>query len=98
MRRIAAERAEVEWLEKKRDLERRETEEKEIESKREMLEQLRREQEEQAEKERKVIAEQTEKMRLQEELLKVREGLLLNIFVMNNFPFNILKKTSIVFF
>ena len=73
LRRIAQERAELEWIEKKRDLERRETEEKEIESKREMLEQLKKEQEEQAERERKVIAEQTERMRLQEELLKVSQ-------------------------
>jgi len=71
LRRIAAEKAELEWIEKKRDLERREVEEKELETKREMLEKLRRDQEEQAEEERRMIAEQTEKMREQEELLKV---------------------------
>ena len=45
---------------------------KELESKREMLEKLKKEQEEKAEQERLVIAQQTEKMKLQEELLKVR--------------------------
>ena len=72
LRRIASEKAELEWIEKKRDLERREIEEKELESKREMLEKLKKEQEEKAEQERLVIAQQTEKMKLQEELLKVR--------------------------
>ena len=40
LRRIASEKAELEWIEKKRDLERREIEEKELEQKREMLEKL----------------------------------------------------------
>ena len=71
MRRIASEKAELEWIEKKRVNELRESEEKELESKREMLEKLRKEQEEQAENERKLILQQTEKMKEQEELLKV---------------------------
>ncbi|XP_066930642.1 kinesin-like protein KIF16B isoform X1 [Clytia hemisphaerica] len=73
LRRIASEKAELEWIEKKRDLERREIEEKELENKREMLEKLKKEQEEKAEQERQVIAQQTEKMKLQEDLLKQRE-------------------------
>ena len=71
LKKQAAEKAEFEWLEKKKEVERREIEEKEIENKKEILEQLKRDQELRAEAERKNIQEETEKMKKHEELLKV---------------------------
>lgn len=73
LKKQAAEKAEFEWQEKKREVERRETEEKEIETKKELLEKLKREQEMKAEEERRKIQEETEKMKRHEELLKQRE-------------------------
>jgi len=73
LKRQAAEKAELEWMEKKREHERREIEEREIDAKKEYLEQLKRDQELKAEAELQNIQVETEKMRRHEELLKQRE-------------------------
>lgn len=71
LRKLAAEKAEIEWKEKKERNEKRQTEERDLEEKRKKLEDMRKEQEVAAEKERSLIQEEADKIRKHEEFLEV---------------------------
>lgn len=81
LKRHAAEKAEVEWLEKKKDEEKRELEEKEIELKKDELARMKLEQELKAESERKLLQVETEKMKKHEDLLKVCDSFSIFSFI-----------------
>ena len=71
LRKLAAEKAELEWKEKKERMEKQLTEERDLEDKRKKLEEMRKEQELAAEKERSLIQEEADKIRKHEEFLTV---------------------------
>jgi len=71
LRKLAAEKAELEWKEKKERMEKQQTEERDLEEKRKKLEEMRKEQELAAEKERSLIQEEADKIRKHEEFLTV---------------------------
>lgn len=71
LRKQAAEKAEIEWKEKKERMEKQQTEERDLEEKRRMLEEMRKEQEIAAEKERASMQEEADKIRKHEEFLLV---------------------------
>merc|ERR1719494_743038 len=74
LKRLAAEKAEMEWMEKKKDLERRKSEEDELRRKKERLEALKKEHEVQAEVERRNIQMESDKIKHHEQLLSQRES------------------------
>ena len=76
LRKIAAEKAEIEWKEKKERMEKQQTEERDLEEKRKRLEEMRKEQELAAEKERYLIQEEADKIRKHEEFLTVSLSLM----------------------
>eukprot|EP00794_Sanderia_malayensis_P011257 gene11257-12437_t len=69
LRKQAAEKAEIEWKEKKERLERQQNEERELEEKRQKLEEMKREQEMAVKEERQLMLEEAEKIRKHEESL-----------------------------
>lgn len=71
LRKQAAEKAEIEWKEKKERIEKQQIEERDLEEKRRKLEEMRREQELAANRERALMQEEADKIRKHEESLLV---------------------------
>ena len=71
LRKQVAEKAELEWKEKKERIERQQKEERDLEEKRIRLEEMRKEQERQAERDRSLMQEEADKIRKHEEALLV---------------------------
>ena len=71
LRKQAAEKAEIEWNEKKQRLQRQQDEEKDLEDKRQQLEEMRKQQELSAKEEKQLMLVETEKIRKHEESLMV---------------------------
>ncbi|XP_065056409.1 pleckstrin homology-like domain family B member 1 isoform X1 [Rhopilema esculentum] len=73
LRKQVAEKAELEWKEKKERIERQQKEERDLEEKRIRLEEMRKEQERQAEHDRSLMQEEADKIRKHEEALLQKE-------------------------
>ena len=87
LRKQAAEKAELEWKEKKERMERQQNEERDLEEKRKKLEEMRREQEIAAEHERNLMQEEADKIRKHEESLLVSQSILTFFFVLDSWQF-----------